>query len=236
MIDDQTAAFHMKDLHACARHVDEDEHADILQVETHLVGDDAAQRVEVLAYVRRMRIQEEPVVGVRQAEHPLSPYHYQLAERMCGDLSRQADSHDVGKDDFADRMSHFHRVYPLSAGSFFFEPQSYSGEVMKKRRGSPNAYLSDRRKTFFRSLGLSALAGYETSNWGRQAAAGRGYAAGQGIFHLRRCAHAGTGNLLDRPGGVARQCEWTDAVRLGHRQVPHVGRHGTEIHYQLTAI
>ncbi len=33
------AAFHMKDLHACARHVDEDEHADILQVETHLVGD-----------------------------------------------------------------------------------------------------------------------------------------------------------------------------------------------------
>ena len=119
MIDDQTAAFHMKDLHACARHVDEDEHADILQVETHLVGDDAAQRVEVLAYVRRMRIQEEPVVGVRQAEHPLSPYHYQLAERMCGDLSRQADSHAVGKDDFADRMSHFHRVYPLSAGSFF---------------------------------------------------------------------------------------------------------------------
>ena len=54
----------MKDLHACARHVDEDEHADILQVETHLVGDDAAQHVEVLAYVRRMRIQEEPV-GVR---------------------------------------------------------------------------------------------------------------------------------------------------------------------------
>lgn len=37
---------------------------------------------------------------------------------------------------------------------------------MKKRLGSPNAYLSDRRKTFFRSLGLSALVGYETSNWG----------------------------------------------------------------------
>lgn len=27
-------------------------------------------------------------------------------------------------------------------------------------------FLSDRRKTFFLSLGLSALAGYETSNWG----------------------------------------------------------------------
>lgn len=80
---------------------------------------DAAQRVEVLAHVRRMRIQEEPV-GIRQAEHPLSPYRYQLAERLCGDLSGQMDSRTVGKDDFADRMSHFHRVYPLSAGSFFF--------------------------------------------------------------------------------------------------------------------
>ena len=66
--------------------------------------------------------------------------------------------------------------------------------------------------------------------------AGQGYAAGQGLFHLRRCAHAGTGNLPDRPGGAARQCEGTYAVRLGHRQVPHAGRHGTEIHYQLTAI
>ena len=73
-------------------------------------------------------------------------------------------------------------------------------------------FLSDRRKTFFLSLGLSALAG------------------------LRRCAHAGTGNLPDRPGGAACQCEGTYAVRLGHRQVPHAGRHGTEIHYQLTAI
>ena len=27
-------------------------------------------------------------------------------------------------------------------------------------------FLSDRKKTFFLSLGLSALAGYETSNWG----------------------------------------------------------------------
>lgn len=79
---------------------------------------DAAQWVEVLAHVRRMRIQEEPV-GIRQAEHPLSPYRYQLAERLCGDLSGQMDSRAVGIDDFADRMSHFHRVYPLSAGSFF---------------------------------------------------------------------------------------------------------------------
>ena len=115
MIDDQTAAFHMKDIHACARLVDEDERVAVLHVEPHLVGDDAAQRVEDLAHVRRMRIQEEPV-GVRQAEHPLSPYRYQLTERLCGDLSGQADSHAVGKDDFANGMSHFHRARPLSAG------------------------------------------------------------------------------------------------------------------------
>lgn len=54
-----------------------------------------------------MRIQEEPV-GVRQAEHPLSPYRYHLAESLCGDLSRQADSHTVGEDVFTDRMRHFH--------------------------------------------------------------------------------------------------------------------------------
>lgn len=101
MIDDQTAAFHMKDLHACARLVDDDERVAVLHVETHLVGDDAAQRVEALAHVRRMRIQEEPV-GVCKAKHPLSPYCCQMAERLCGDLSRQADSHAVGKDDFAD--------------------------------------------------------------------------------------------------------------------------------------
>ena len=63
-----------------------------------------------------MWIQEEPVV-VRQAEqHPLSPYRYQLAERLCEVLSGQADSHAVEKDDFADGMSHLHRLHPLSAG------------------------------------------------------------------------------------------------------------------------
>ena len=133
---------------------------------------------------------------------------YQLAECLCGDLSGQANSHDVGKDDFADGMSHFHRVHPLPADEddlpcvvvdahrkkpsvlarrflsnlglpvievafihsdlpaegpvghvalkeglilrpkcvyrfhtvLFYEPQSYSGGVMRKRRGLPNAY------------------------------------------------------------------------------------------------
>lgn len=107
IIDDQTAAFHMKDLHACARLVDEDERVSVLHVEPHLVCDDAAQRVEALAHIRRMRIQEEPV-GVCKAKPPLLPYRYQLTEHLCGDLSRQTDSHAVGKDDFADGMIHFH--------------------------------------------------------------------------------------------------------------------------------
>ena len=75
-------------------------------------------------------------------------------------------------------------------------------------------FLSDRRKTFFR----------------------RGYALGRRLLHLRRRIDAGTGSLPDRPGGAARQCEGTYVVRLGHRQVPHAGRHRTEIHHQLTVI
>ena len=73
-------------------------------------------------------------------------------------------------------------------------------------------FLSDRRKTFFLSLGLSALAGYEVSNKSEK--------------------------LLpaDRPDSLACQCKGTGVVRLGHRQVPHAGIFGTEIHYQLTAI
>lgn len=86
MIDDQTAAFHMKDLHARARLVDEDERVAVLHVEAHLVGDDTAQRVEALAHVRRMRI----IVSIR---------------------------------------------------FFICEPRSYSGGVMRKRRGSQNAYV-----------------------------------------------------------------------------------------------
>ena len=61
---------------------------------------------------------QEESVGVCKAEHPLLPYRYQLAEYLCGDLSRQANSHAVGKDDVADLMSHFHRVHPLSAGEY----------------------------------------------------------------------------------------------------------------------
>ena len=61
MIDDQTATLHMKDLHARAIPVDEDKGIPILNIKTHLIGNYAAQCVEALPHIGRMRIQEEPV-------------------------------------------------------------------------------------------------------------------------------------------------------------------------------
>ena len=48
--------------------------------------------------------------------HFCSLFLYIKVAKIIGDLSRHADSYAVGKDDFADGMSHFHRVHPLSAG------------------------------------------------------------------------------------------------------------------------
>ena len=61
MIDDQTATLHMKDLHTRAIPVDEDKGIPILNIKTHLIGNYAAQCVEALPHIGRMRIQEEPV-------------------------------------------------------------------------------------------------------------------------------------------------------------------------------
>lgn len=136
------------------------------------------------------------------------PFSIYKGSKIIGDLSRHADSYAVGKDDFADWMSHFHRVHPLSSGEddlpcvivdahrkkpsvlarrfladlglpvievafihsdlpaegsgghvalkeglilqpkvsivsirvLIYEPQKYSGGVMQKRQGLPNAY------------------------------------------------------------------------------------------------
>lgn len=68
MIYHQTATLNMKDLHACTVPVDEDECIPILDIATHLVCNDAAQCVEALPHISRMRIQEEPV-GVVKTEH-----------------------------------------------------------------------------------------------------------------------------------------------------------------------
>ena len=97
-------------------------------------------------------------------------------------------------------------------------------------------FLSDRRKTFFLSLGLSALAGYETSNRSEKLLPDGSTLLDKDCFIYGGCADAGTGSLPDRPDSLACQRKGTGVVRLGHRQVPHAGIFGTEIHYQLTAI
>ena len=94
-------------------------------------------------------------------------------------------------------------------------------------------FLSDRRKTFFLSLGLSALAGYETSNRSEKLLPDGSTLLDKDCFVY---GGAGTGSLPDRPGGSATERKGTGVVRLGHREVPHAGIFGTEIHYQLTAI
>lgn len=59
VIDDQTATFHVQDLHAVAVAVHKDE--GITVTHAHAVGHDTAQGVEALAHVRGVRIQEEAV-------------------------------------------------------------------------------------------------------------------------------------------------------------------------------
>lgn len=71
-----------------------------------------------------------------------------MTERLCGDLSRQADSHAVGKDDFADGMSHFHRVHPLFAGE-----EDLPCVVVDAHRKKPSVLA----RRFLADLGLPAI-------------------------------------------------------------------------------
>lgn len=85
-VDHQTAAFHVQDFHARTWLVDEYESITILDVAVHLVRDYATERVEALAHVGWMRIQEEPV-RVIEAEHPLSSKNDELPEDLRVDVS-----------------------------------------------------------------------------------------------------------------------------------------------------
>lgn len=71
VINDQPAAFHVQDLHARARAVDENEHLTVLNVAMHQVGHHAAQGIKTLSHIRGIRIQ---VVAHRggQVEHAFS--------------------------------------------------------------------------------------------------------------------------------------------------------------------
>ena len=96
-------------------------------------------------------------------------------------------------------------------------------------------FLSDRRKTFFLSLGLSALAGYETSNRDKKL-----LPDGSTLLDKDCFVYGGAltleleAYLTDR--GTSPECKGTGVVRLGHRQVSHAGRRRNKIYHQLTAI
>lgn len=56
MIYDQTAAFHVEDFHAGASAINEDEHFAILNVASHVIGDNTAEGIEAFAHVGRTGI------------------------------------------------------------------------------------------------------------------------------------------------------------------------------------
>ena len=97
----------MQDLHRRARLVHEDERIPVPDFPPHLVGHDAAERVEALAHVRGARIQEE-TVAVVQAEHPLPGQHDETAESLQPDVTAQPDGHPVGKADLAGGLPDAH--------------------------------------------------------------------------------------------------------------------------------
>lgn len=98
IVDDQTAALHMEDLHGRTGLVDKDEGVAVLDVAPHLVGHDAAERVEALAHIRGVRVQEE-AVAVIQAEHPLPGQHDEPADGFQRDASAQTHGHSIRKAD-----------------------------------------------------------------------------------------------------------------------------------------
>ena len=98
VVDDQAAALHMEDLHSRAGLVDEDERVAVLDVAPHLVGHYAAERVEALAHIRGVRVQEE-AVAVIEAEHPLPGQHNEPADCFQRDASAQANRDAIWKTD-----------------------------------------------------------------------------------------------------------------------------------------
>lgn len=84
VVDNQTTALHMEDLHRSAGFVDEDECVTVLNIASHLIGHDATERIEALSHVRRMRVQVK-AVAVTKAEHLLSRQHDQSADGIHRD-------------------------------------------------------------------------------------------------------------------------------------------------------
>ena len=87
-------------------------------------------------------------------------------------------------------------------------------------------FLSDRKKTFFAALGLSALAGYETVNWGESLLPDGSRLTDEDNFIYGGCADAGAVRLRDGQDCLAGKRSPTGAVRRRLREVPHAGRRG----------
>lgn len=97
-------------------------------------------------------------------------------------------------------------------------------------------FLSDRKKTFFAALGLSALAGYETVNWGESLLPDGSRLTDEDNFIYGGCADAGAVRLRDGQDCLAGKRSPTGAVRRRLREVPHAGRRGNTFYDSITAI
>lgn len=95
-------------------------------------------------------------------------------------------------------------------------------------------FLSDRKKTFFAALGLSALAGYETVNWGESLLPDGSRLTDEDNFIYGGCADAGAVRLRDGQDCLAGKRSPTGAVRRRLREVPHAGRRGNTFYDSIT--
>ena len=140
--------------------------------------------------------------------------------------------------DFAYHIGAAYSVYTKNAnrwvigGEYLYKKYEYKDmripvEQFTAEGGYYLKFLSDRRKTFFLSLGLSALAGYETSNRGDKLLPDGATLSDEDCFIYGGALTLGTGSLPDRPGRPAPERKGTGVVRLGHRHVPYAGGAGT---------
>lgn len=97
-------------------------------------------------------------------------------------------------------------------------------------------FLSDRKKMFFAALGLSALAGYETVNWGESLLPDGSRLTDEDNFIYGGCADAGAVRLRDGQDCLAGKRSPKGAVRRRLREIPHAGRRGNTFYDSITAI
>ena len=109
-----------------------------------------------------------------------------LSERLWDATNRTEKNRrhvQVERRFFVSSYLEIHRRLTVIGGEYLHKKSEYKDmhipvEQFTAKGGYYQNFLSDRRKTFFLLLGLSALAGYETSNRGDKLLPGGGYAFG----------------------------------------------------------